>query len=360
MKHPFRAPAPAGMRPFLLLWSTQSLSALGSSMTSFALIVWSYQQQGSALTTSLLSVCSYAPYVAMSLFAGALCDRLDKKRTMLVCDTLAAVTTLCVYGLLRAGRLAVWHLYLLSALNGLMNTVQQPASDVTVTLLAPRDKLQRVSGLQSFSNALVTVLTPAAASAVLAFGGLDVVMRAIPTKTLLMPKSAPGKTPTTKTYLDMLQAADETGVELVYAAPGQQFSFDEGKIEVLGPTEQYEDANNTSVVLRFTYGQTRFLFTGDAEKKSEKALLGAGTDLRADVLKLGHHGSDTSTSTDFLQAVSPAYAVACVGADNSYGHPSQQTLDLLGSRGVALYRTDLQGNLLFNTDGQHITVQTQK
>ena len=190
--------------------------------------------------------------------------------------------------------------------------------------------------------------------------GLDVVMRAIPTKTLLMPKSAPGKTPTTKTYLDMLQAADETGVELVYAAPGQQFSFDEGKIEVLGPTEQYEDANNTSVVLRFTYGQTRFLFTGDAEKKSEKALLGAGTDLRADVLKLGHHGSDTSTSTDFLQAVSPAYAVACVGAGNSYGHPSQQTLDLLGSRGVALYRTDLQGNLLFNTDGQHITVQTQK
>lgn len=176
MKHPFRAPAPAGMRPFLLLWSTQSLSTLGSSMTSFALIVWSYQQQGSALTTSLLSVCSYAPYVAMSLFAGALCDRLDKKQTMLVCDTLAAVTTLCVYGLLRAGRLAVWHLYLLSALNGLMNTVQQPASDVTATLLAPRDKLQRVSGLQSFSNALVTVLTPAAASAVLAFGGLDVVI----------------------------------------------------------------------------------------------------------------------------------------------------------------------------------------
>lgn len=78
-------------------------------MTSFALIVWSYQQQGSALTTSLLSVCSYAPYVAMSLFAGALCDRLDKKRTMLVCDTLAAVTTLCVYGLLpcgTAGRMA--------------------------------------------------------------------------------------------------------------------------------------------------------------------------------------------------------------------------------------------------------------
>ena len=122
MKHVFRMPGLSGMRPFLILWSTQALSALGSSMTSFALIVWSYEQQGSALTTSLLSVCSYAPYVLMCLFAGALSDRLDKKRTMLVCDSLAAVSTLCVYGLLAAGRLEVWHLYLLNALNGLMNT----------------------------------------------------------------------------------------------------------------------------------------------------------------------------------------------------------------------------------------------
>ncbi len=176
MKHVFRMPDLSGMRPFLILWSTQALSALGSSMTSFALIVWSYQQQGSALTTSLLSVCSYAPYVLMSLFAGALSDRLDKKRTMLVCDSLAAVSTLCVYGLLAAGRLEVWHLYLLNALNGLMNTVQQPASDVAVSLLAPKEQYQRVSGLQSFSNSLVTILTPAAATAVLAFGGMGAVI----------------------------------------------------------------------------------------------------------------------------------------------------------------------------------------
>ena len=80
------------LRLFTALWGTQALSALGSSMTSFALIVWSYQQQGSALTTALLSVCSYAPYVLLSIFAGIFSDRWDKKRTMLVCDTLAAAT----------------------------------------------------------------------------------------------------------------------------------------------------------------------------------------------------------------------------------------------------------------------------
>ena len=84
-------------RPFLLLWATQALSALGSAMTSFALIIWSYQQQGSALTTALLAVCSYAPYVLFSLFAGALSDRWDKKRTLLVCDTLAALGTLLTF-----------------------------------------------------------------------------------------------------------------------------------------------------------------------------------------------------------------------------------------------------------------------
>ena len=99
------------LRPFLILWSTQSLSTLGSSMTAFALVLWSYQAQGSALTTALLSVCSYAPYVAMSIFAGALSDRWDKKRTMLACDTLAALCTLAVLGLAEANALELGHLY---------------------------------------------------------------------------------------------------------------------------------------------------------------------------------------------------------------------------------------------------------
>lgn len=98
------------MRHFLVLWSTQAFSALGSAMTSFALIVWSYQQEGSALTTALLSVCSYAPYVALGMVAGALIDRgpksWDKKRIMLVCDSLAAAATLVVLLLLTTGQAA--------------------------------------------------------------------------------------------------------------------------------------------------------------------------------------------------------------------------------------------------------------
>ena len=116
------------LRPFLLLWSTQSFSALGSAMTSFALVIWSYQQEGSALTTALMTICSYAPYVLMSIFAGALSDRWDQRRTMLISDGFAALCTLVVLALLKTGALAIWHLYVLNALTGLMNTVQQPAS----------------------------------------------------------------------------------------------------------------------------------------------------------------------------------------------------------------------------------------
>lgn len=166
----------AGLRTFFILWVTQTLSTLGSSMTSFALIIWAYQQQGSALTTALLSVCSYAPYVLLSICAGAISDRWDKKRTMLVCDTLAALSTLVVLVLLTNGSLQVYHLYLLNAMNGLMNTFQQPASDVAVSLLAPREQYQKVSGLQSLSNSLVTILTPVLASAVMAFGGMEIVI----------------------------------------------------------------------------------------------------------------------------------------------------------------------------------------
>lgn len=165
-----------GLHSFLILWATQSLSTLGSSMTNFALIVWSYQQKGSALTTALLSICSYTPYVILSIFAGALSDKWDKKKTMLVSDSLAALGTLVVLVLLKTDRLEIWHLYLLNALSGIMNTFQQPASDVAVSLLTPENQYQRASGLRSLSNSLVTILTPALAASVLAFGGMDAVI----------------------------------------------------------------------------------------------------------------------------------------------------------------------------------------
>lgn len=164
------------LRTFFLLWSTQSFSALGSAMTNFALVIWSYQQQGSAVVTSLLTICSYAPYVLMSIFAGALSDKWNKKITMLVSDSFAALCTVAVLVLMKTGNLQIWHLYVLNALNGLMNTVQQPASAVAVSLLTPPEHYQRVSGMQSFSNSLVTVLTPVIAAAMLSFGGMETVI----------------------------------------------------------------------------------------------------------------------------------------------------------------------------------------
>lgn len=164
------------LKDFLILWSTQSLSALGSSMTSFALIIWSYQAQGSALTTALLSICSYAPYVIMSIVAGALSDKWNKKITMLVSDSFATLCTIIVLILLHTGRLEIWHLYCLNGLNGLMNTIQQPAADVTISLLTPKKHYQKVSGMRSFSNSLVSILTPVIATAILTFINIQAVI----------------------------------------------------------------------------------------------------------------------------------------------------------------------------------------
>ena len=164
------------LKNFIILWLTQSFSALGSSMTSFALVIWLYSDSGSALTTSLLTVCSYAPYVLMSIFAGAVSDKWNKKAIMLICDSFAAVCTVITLILLKTGSLAVWHLYILNALNGLMNSIQSPASDVAVTLLTPEKHYQKTSGMRSFSNSLVSILTPVLAAAVMSFAGIEAVI----------------------------------------------------------------------------------------------------------------------------------------------------------------------------------------
>ncbi len=164
------------LKSYLLLWGTQSLSTLGSSMTAYALGLWLYKSTGSALKTALLTVCSYAPYVAMSIFAGALSDKWNKKRTMLVCDLFAAFTTIAAFLLVKNGSLAPWHLYILNALNGLMNTVQQPASEVAATQLIPKEYYQKTGALRSLSQSMNTILTPVLATMLFAFGGISAVM----------------------------------------------------------------------------------------------------------------------------------------------------------------------------------------
>ena len=164
------------MYMFIVLWATQSFSSLGSAMTSYALVIWSYEQQGSALVTSLLMVCSYAPYVILSIFAGALSDRWNKKKVMLVCDSVAAVGTVIIFVLLESRDLEIWHLYILNAINGFMNTIQQPASEVAVTRILPKKYYQKVGGIRYFSNAVNSILTPIIATAFMAIAGIKVVI----------------------------------------------------------------------------------------------------------------------------------------------------------------------------------------
>ena len=164
------------LKQFYILWSTQSLSHLGSAMTSFALTLWLYDKTGSALSTAALRICTYAPYVVMSIFAGALSDKYDKKKTMLVCDALAALTTVLVFVLYKTDALSMWHLYAVNAVSGLMNTVQQPASEVANTLVVPKEHYQKTSALQSLSGSLVAIGSPLLAAAMYGLAGLDAVI----------------------------------------------------------------------------------------------------------------------------------------------------------------------------------------
>lgn len=161
---------------FILLWLTQSFSALGSAMTNYALVLWLYGESGSALYTAMLTITSYAPYVLLSIFAGALCDRFDKKKTMLICDSIAALCTVTVILLFMCNALQVWHLYIVNAVCGLMNTVQQPASEIASTLLVSEKHYQKIGGLRYFSSSLSSILTPIIATAVYSFAGLGAVL----------------------------------------------------------------------------------------------------------------------------------------------------------------------------------------
>ena len=165
-----------GLRDFYLLWVTQSMSQLGSTMTGFALTLWLYEKTGSALSTAMLTICTYLPYVLMSIFAGAITDRFDKKKTMLACDTFAAACTVLVLVLYKTDLLCVWHLYAINGVSGLMNTVQQPASEVAYTLVVRKEQYQRISGLQSLSRSLISIGSPLMAAAVYGVAGLGAVI----------------------------------------------------------------------------------------------------------------------------------------------------------------------------------------
>jgi DHA3 family macrolide efflux protein-like MFS transporter len=163
------------LRSFLILWASQTVSALGTAMTNFALIIWAYRQQGTASSITLLAVCSYLPSILFCFAAGTLADKWDKKKIMLVSDFIAALGTLTIFLLYHTESLRIWHLYVINFTLSLMNAFQNPAAYVVQTLLVPKEHYVRASGLQAFANSLVTVLTPALATAVLSFGGIETV-----------------------------------------------------------------------------------------------------------------------------------------------------------------------------------------
>ncbi|MDO4356337.1 MAG: MFS transporter [Clostridia bacterium] len=164
------------MKSFLLLWLGQSVSTLGSSLTSYALILWVYEKNGSASSIAMLSFFTYLPSILFCFFAGALADRWDKKRLMLAADSVAALGTLSVLILHGMNALQIGHLYAVNFVISLMNAFQNPAANVVVSLLTPKEQYARANGLQSLSNSAVTLLTPALATALSAFGGLRTVL----------------------------------------------------------------------------------------------------------------------------------------------------------------------------------------
>ncbi len=191
-------------------------------------------------------------------------------------------------------------------------------------------------------------------------GGIDEVIRNIPITKFVMSFMPEEATPTSSVYRDMLMALDEKSVEVEEAVPGTVYELGEARVQLLAPLEETDETNDMSVVSRVTFGQHAFLFTGDAGKAVEKQLLGTDYDLRADVLKVSHHGSTTGNSAKFLEAVDPTYAVITCGAENAYGHPHKEIVKRLEKQGVPYYRSDVFGDIVITSDGEKLTIQTEK
>ena len=186
-------------------------------------------------------------------------------------------------------------------------------------------------------------------------GGLPAVLAVFPTKVVY----APTNTYSSKVFDDFLYYTDQQGLEVTIPSPGDQWTLGDTDILVLGPVKSYAETNDTSIVLRVDYGESSFLFTGDMEVAAENDMLDYWNNddlFQVDVLKVGHHGSDTSTGYRFLNAVMPDYGIISVGEGNTYGHPNAEPLSRMQQAGVGLFRTDKLGHIVATTDGHALTI----
>ena len=165
-----------GWKNYIVFGLSQALSQLGRSMTGLTLILWAYEQNGSAMTVSLMSFFHYIPYILASIFAGSFVDSHSKKKIMLASDSIAALCSAAVFSLSMSGGLLIWNIYLVNLITGFMNAFQGPASAVAIGRIVPKDRIKQVSGMNAFSSSLVTVLAPILAASLYAFGGLPLVI----------------------------------------------------------------------------------------------------------------------------------------------------------------------------------------
>jgi len=187
-------------------------------------------------------------------------------------------------------------------------------------------------------------------------GGLPGVLAVFPTKAVY----APTRTYSSKCFDDFLYYTDQQGLTVTIPSVGDTIELGDATATVLGPVKTYPDPNNTSIILMVQFGENKFLFTGDMEVEAENDMLDAGAKVKADVLKVGHHGSNTSTGYRFLYEVDPTYAIISVGADNTYGHPHDEPMSRLRDADAMIFRTDELGSIVAVSDGRNITFTWDK
>lgn len=191
-------------------------------------------------------------------------------------------------------------------------------------------------------------------------GAASEIIDSFDVENIIIPKLPDSMTPTAKFYEKFLKSVQKKGLKLTQAKPGEVYEIGECSLEILSPVKDYEDLNNFSAAAMLTHGEESFLFTGDIESDAEADIIKTGRLTEADVYKAGHHCSKTSNSKAFLAEVKPEYAVIMCGEDNSYHHPHKSALDRIKKYTGNIYRTDLDGTIVFTSDGEKLEVKTEK
>lgn len=187
-------------------------------------------------------------------------------------------------------------------------------------------------------------------------GGLSAALNACSVGAVLSPVTYYESVP----FENFLKYVHRQEIEITQPEHGYSFNLGTALVTIVSDPHEEFGSNDKSIILRIDYGSTSFLFTGDAEWAAESAAIESGANLSVTVMKVGHHGSDTSTSEPFLAAVAPQYAVISVGENNDYGHPAELTLNRLKAAGVMVYRTDLYGTIVCTSDGETVTFTAEK